>query len=88
MIAAVALFAFFKILRPMFQRALAPIEIAVPAQLGAPGGEHDETVGLLTGAQQGAQVTGYGNRLESAKQLAREEPKLVANVVKGWVDGS
>jgi flagellar M-ring protein FliF len=88
LIAAVALFAFFKILRPMFQRALAPIEIAVPAQLGAPGGEHDETVGLLTGAQQGAQVTGYGNRLESAKQLAREEPKLVANVVKGWVDGS
>jgi flagellar M-ring protein FliF len=88
LIAAVALFAFFKILRPMFQRALAPIEIAVPAQLGAPGGVHDETVGLLTGAQQGAQVTGYGNRLESAKQLAREEPKLVANVVKGWVDGS
>ena len=88
LIAAVALFAFFKILRPMFQRALAPIEIAAPAQLGAPGGEHNETVGLLTGAQQGAQVTGYGNRLESAKQLAREEPKLVANVVKGWVDGS
>ena len=87
LIAAVALFAFLKILRPMFQRALAPIEIAAPAQLGAPG-EYDDTVGLLTGGQQGAQAVGYGNRLESAKQLAREEPKLVANVVKGWVDGS
>ncbi len=87
LIAAVALFAFFKILRPMFQRALAPIEIAMPAQLGAPG-EYDESLGLLTGGQQGAQAVGYGNRLESAKQLAREEPKMVASVVKGWVDGS
>ncbi len=87
LIAGVALFAFFKILRPMFQRALAPIEIAMPAQLGAPG-EYDESLGLLTGGQQGAQAVGYGNRLESAKQLAREEPKMVASVVKGWVDGS
>lgn len=87
LIAAVALFAFFKILRPMFQRALAPIEITMPAQLGAPG-EYDESLGLLTGGQQGVHPAGYGNRLESAKQLAREEPKMVASVVKGWVDGS
>ena len=88
LIAFVALFAFFKILRPMFQRALAPIEIAAPAQLSGPGGEDIVNAGLLAGAARSSQSGGYGNTLESAKQLAREEPKLVANVVKGWVDGS
>jgi len=27
---------------------------------------------------------GYANNLDAAKQLARNEPKLVANVVKEW----
>jgi flagellar M-ring protein FliF len=37
--------------------------------------------GMLPGA------AAYQGNLDSAKQLARQEPKLVANIVRTWVSG-
>ena len=33
-------------------------------------------------------VLGYQQNLEMAKQLAKQDPKVVANVVKTWVNGN
>jgi len=40
----------------------------------------------LEGRQQTAK--GYEQNLEAAKQLAKENPKLVANLVTGWVSNN
>jgi flagellar M-ring protein FliF len=43
---------------------------------------------LLEGPQAGGSPSGYTASLEAAKQLARQDPKVVANVVRNWVSGS
>jgi flagellar M-ring protein FliF len=35
-----------------------------------------------------APTLGYEERLRSVKELARQEPKVVANVVKDWIGTS
>jgi flagellar biosynthesis/type III secretory pathway M-ring protein FliF/YscJ len=42
---------------------------------------------LLEREQAPVQGHSYQKNLEMARQLARHEPKLVANVVKTWVRG-
>ncbi|KAB2843822.1 MAG: hypothetical protein F9K47_05720 [Burkholderiales bacterium] len=54
------------------------------AAASAAGGE--VAVSPATAAAQSA-VAAYEQRLEAAKQLAQADPKLVANVVRGWVSG-
>lgn len=39
------------------------------------------------GLGNGVRTVGYEENLQLAKQLARQEPKIVANVVKDWVSG-
>jgi flagellar M-ring protein FliF len=36
----------------------------------------------------GADVIGYDQKLLNARQLAKQDPKLVANVIKDWVGGN
>ena len=36
---------------------------------------------------QGRENAGYQDNLQAARQLARQDPKVVANVVKEWVGG-
>jgi flagellar M-ring protein FliF len=77
LIAGLVLFLFFKVLRPMFRSAMTPPAVetqALPAV--APGA----APGVMGGAS-------YQSNLDSAKQLARQEPKLVANIVRTWVAG-
>lgn len=77
LIAGLVLFLFFKVLRPMFRSAMTPPPVqthALPA--GVPGA----APGVMGGAS-------YQSNLDSAKQLAQQEPKLVANIVRTWVAG-
>lgn len=77
LIAGVVLFLFFKVLRPMFRSAMTPPASEIQAlAAGAPG----SASGIPGGAS-------YQSNLDSAKQLARQEPKLVANIVRSWVAG-
>ena len=74
LIAGVVLFLFFKVLRPMFRAAMTPPPAPQQAlAAGAPG--------VIGGA------ASYQVNLDSAKQLARQEPALVANIVRTWVSG-
>ena len=80
--AAVLLYLFFAVLRPLMKRALsAPGAPAKAAGAPAPGAPPTPT-------QRPATAGGYAENLQSAKQMATQEPKVVANVVKGWVNGN
>jgi flagellar M-ring protein FliF len=76
LIAALVLFALLKILKPMVTN-LTRIPEAPPMELlpSAP------TPSLQ-------QTQRYENSLQTARQLAKQDPKIVANVVKDWVAGN
>ncbi len=75
-IAGLVLFLILGVLRPLLTK-LAEVRLPAPAALGQPA-----AAGAL------ARASGYDEDLNTAKQLARSEPKLVANVVKEWVAGN
>lgn len=72
LIAGLVLFLVLGVLRPLLTK-LAEVRLPAPAAAGADA---------LASVQRQA---GYAENLDTAKQLARNEPKLVANVVKEWV---
>lgn len=85
LIAAVVLFFFLKILRP-FLRSLTPPpplpepeKLAGEAALGQLSEQGDGT------AMQAIQKSIFDENLKKAKQLAIDEPAIVANVVKDWI---
>jgi flagellar M-ring protein FliF len=71
--AAVIAYLFFGVVRPMLRQAAARATAAPPLPLPAP--EMAALPGLAV----------QGDPLQRARQLARDDPKVVANVVKGWV---
>lgn len=80
LIGALVLFIFLKILKPTFKTLLAPRP--TPQVQSLPGGE---MAGEL--AAPGRGIPSYERNLDSAKQLAKQEPALVANIVRTWVTG-
>lgn len=77
LIAAVLLFVVFRVLRPLLKTysaaALAPPALAQE---------------LPSGQTQLPQPNSYEQHVDQAKQIARADPKAVANVVKDWVAGN
>ena len=77
--AALAAYLLFGVLRPLARHLLSPaarsrtvaVEDSVP-ELAAPSGQRPP---------------GQVNNLEVARQIARQDPRVVANVVKSWVGG-
>jgi flagellar M-ring protein FliF len=88
LIAAVVLFFLLKILKP-FLKSLAPppplppvVREKLPGETAAQGqlpGQVDEA------AIQAIQKSIFDENLKRAKQLALDEPAIVANVVKDWM---
>lgn len=79
LIGALLLSLVFGILRPMLRN----LAQAQPATALSPG----EALTYQAGASQ-QQMVNHEQQLQSAKQLAQQEPKLVANVVKTWMSGN
>ena len=77
LIAAFVLFLVFKVLRPMVRNLARPPELAGPEVplLAGPDG----APGATTPADR------YGTSVQNARQIAKQDPKAVANVVKNWV---
>ncbi len=75
LIAAVLLFLVLGVLRPML-KTYSAAALAPPPQL-------EPTIG----DGQPLQLTSYEQHVDQAKQIARADPKVVANVVKEWVAG-
>ncbi len=84
----VILMIYKKLLKPMVTKLVTPPpppELPPPAQLTSQEGE---LVTLSDGSQTLAlppKQRGYQQNLEATKQLAKDNPKLVANVVTAWV---
>ena len=79
--AAVILYLFFAFLKPMLKKLMAglpkPVVIA---------DDDGDVVELSHNSEpMGVQTRGYAENLEAAKVLAKQDPKVVANVVKAWV---
>lgn len=79
LIAAAVLYLVLGVLRPLLKN-LAEARPAPALPEGAVEGE-----ATVTARRQS--VAGYEQNLQMAKQLANQEPKIVANVVKEWVSG-
>jgi flagellar M-ring protein FliF len=78
--AIVLLYLFFSVLKPMLQKL---------STLAPPAPTHGDDGLLLEAREAPQQITrGYQENLEAAKLLARQDPKMVANVVKTWVSGN
>jgi flagellar M-ring protein FliF len=82
----VLLYLFFGFLRPTLKKLANPAPPALPAPE-----QPDALVKLSTESHPGEPVRlprNYQNNLDMAKQLARDDPKMVANVVKTWVNAN
>ena len=78
---ALLLYLFFGVLKPLLKRATsAPLASPVSKAAAAAAAAAAEPSAPTGG--------GYANNLQSAKQMATAEPKIVANVVKNWVNGN
>jgi flagellar M-ring protein FliF len=76
------LYLFFAVLKPLFNKLMAGPK---PAPNEA---EHNAIDHQDQSEPMGPQAGGYQQNLKAAKDLARHDPKVVANVVKAWVGGS
>ncbi len=81
LIAAVVLYILLGVLRPMLRQILAhrPPE-PTPEQVKA---DEEQQAQL-----EGRQVPALPSKLESARALAKQDPKVVANIVRNWVNGN
>jgi flagellar M-ring protein FliF len=97
-IAAVAAFLYFKMVKPAMRRAFPPPEAAAPALPGPDVGEPLLLDGIVA-EEATAQPDGeaalatfeseknkFERNLEHARSIARSDPKIVATVVKNWVN--
>ncbi len=79
LIAGVLLFIILRVLRPMIKTLIPPPPPPPASSLALTNESKD--------AQQ-PQLSNYEQSMEQAKQIARGDPKVVANVVKAWVSGN
>lgn len=79
LIAGIGAFLLFGIIKPSFKNLATAIETS---------GINEAQPGQTAAAHQYAPAASYDNHLMSAKQLAQQDPKMVATVVKEWVSGN
>ncbi|HEU0188198.1 MAG TPA: flagellar basal-body MS-ring/collar protein FliF [Gallionellaceae bacterium] len=87
LISGVLLFLLFGILRPAFRNLMTPAPVSQferEAAEAAALATHRVDGAALYGAQQAA--NSYESNLQTAKQIAQQDPKIVATVVKEWVN--
>lgn len=82
-IAGVALFLLLGVIRPAFRNLN-----RVLARVPEPRLQGGEIPPMNDNGQTAAYVASYETNLGSAKQLAQQDPKIVASVVKEWVAGN
>jgi flagellar M-ring protein FliF len=97
-IAAVALFLYFVMVKPALRRAFPPpVETAAAALPGASAADEPMLLDGIPASEKGEDAADsalvsfenekhrFEKNLEYARQIARQDPKIVATVVKNWV---
>jgi flagellar M-ring protein FliF len=78
LIAGIVFFLVFGVLRPLLKELATP-----PPRPAVPEEAEGEGFAGIPGPP-----AGYEDRLQAVKELARQEPKVVASVVKEWIGGN
>jgi flagellar M-ring protein FliF len=100
LVAAVLLFLYFRVLRPIvwklsgreererLAKEKAEAEAAAAAAAVAAGFDPDDPDAIvnLSGEPEVDERAAYKANLETAKQWAKNDPKLVASIIKSWVN--
>jgi flagellar M-ring protein FliF len=89
-IAALLFYLVFGIIRPILKDAAQTIHVAHDAaEQGEAGSDEDGVVHKISpeAAHRASQAANYEENLKAAKELAKQDPRVVASVVKDWVDG-
>ncbi|MEA5096917.1 MAG: flagellar basal-body MS-ring/collar protein FliF, partial [Burkholderiaceae bacterium] len=79
----VLLYIFLAFLRPMLRKLSQTIKSAATAKTISD--ETDAIVNLSSKSKAERPARGYEENLGAAKQMAKQDPKVVANVIKNWV---
>ncbi|WP_087721924.1 flagellar basal-body MS-ring/collar protein FliF [Pandoraea sp. PE-S2T-3] len=93
LITLVGLYLWFGVVRPAIRKHLAPPPPAEPTMAGVAGGAAGGgSGGAGEDGEDGAsgakgELSAYERNLQYARQVARQDPKIVATVVKSWVGG-
>ena len=83
LIAAVMFFVVFRIIKPAFQTLLTP-----PSRTGGFEAVVGEGEAAAEAAAYAPATPSYEHSLQTARQVAQQEPKIVASVIKEWVSGN
>ncbi|WP_374623466.1 flagellar basal-body MS-ring/collar protein FliF [Pandoraea sp.] len=91
LIGLVGIYLWFGVIRPAIRKHLSPPPPAEPSLAGAKTGAAGEDAADGEGADGEAgkrgELSAYERNLQYARQVARQDPKIVATVVKSWVGG-
>jgi flagellar M-ring protein FliF len=90
LIAALLFYLVFGVIRPILRDLAQPVHAGPhhAGEEGAEGEEGEETAEISPqAAARAAQAAGYEENLKAAKELAKQDPRVVASVVKDWVGG-
>lgn len=80
-IAAITFFLMFRVIKPAFHTLLTPV--------GSTGdGAANEQGAATPGINFTSSNPGYEQSLQTARQIAQQEPKIVASVIKEWVNSN
>ena len=82
LIAALLFYLVFGVIRPILRDVAKGVR--APAHPGEPGEEEGAAISP-EGMARAAQAAGYEENLKAAKELAKQDPRVVASVVKEWV---
>ncbi len=91
LIGIIALFMLYKkILKPMFNKLIEPIALPASVQNNPAQGMESLNSGNGEAMMEGDPqlVSSYNKSLDTAKQIAVENPRMVASVVSGWTSGA
>ena len=81
LIAAVMLFVIFRVIKPAFNTLFTPgTFVAATDEYSAAGGQAQAEASYASSVPQ------YEQGLQTARQIAQQEPKIVAGVIKEWVN--
>lgn len=72
-------FVYFGVIRPLL-RSVAP-----PESAAAGAEEEEEEEDAMVSLSHGAGVTSFDEKLARAKELAKNDPKVIANLIKEWL---
>ena len=86
-IAAALMFLIFRVIKPAFSTLLTPLG-STGGVAATPEGKTQAGSAGEAAAQHAPPAPSYEQSLQTARQIAQQEPKIVASVVKEWVNGN